>query len=293
MRILNLKTFLLFLAPALLLYSLFYAGPIVSGLYYGFTDWKGVSFSANWIGLDNFKNVFSDPLFATALRNMLILSIVVIAIQHAISIFLAVLLDQKLRGVVWMRAVIFYPAILNTVVIGYIWSYMYSPFVGFLPKFFEALGLETLAGIDWLGRTDTAIYAISFVIIWQYTGYSMMIYMAGLQGISSDIYESASIDGANARQKFFKITLPLLVPAITVNTVLSVIGNMKQFEHIWVMTQGGPANSTQVFGTLIYQFAFKTSQPGYGTAMAILLSILIMLVTVTIIRVLNRWEVKQ
>ncbi len=293
MRILNLKTFLLFLAPALLLYSLFYAGPIVSGLYYGFTDWKGVSFSANWIGLDNFKNVFSDPLFATALRNMLILSIVVIAIQHAISIFLAVLLDQKLRGVVWMRAVIFYPAILNTVVIGYIWSYMYSPFVGFLPKFFEALGLDTLAGIDWLGRTDTAIYAISFVIIWQYTGYSMMIYMAGLQGISSDIYESASIDGANARQKFFKITLPLIVPAITVNTVLSVIGNMKQFEHIWVMTQGGPANSTQVFGTLIYQFAFKTSQPGYGTAMAILLSILIMLVTVTIIRVLNRWEVKQ
>ncbi len=224
---------------------------------------------------------------------MLILSIVVIAIQHAISIFLAVLLDQKLRGVVWMRAVIFYPAILNTVVIGYIWSYMYSPFVGFLPKFFEALGLDTLAGIDWLGRTDTSIYAISFVIIWQYTGYSMMIYMAGLQGISSDIYESASIDGANARQKFFKITLPLLVPAITVNTVLSVIGNMKQFEHIWVMTQGGPANSTQVFGTLIYQFAFKTSQPGYGTAMAILLSILIMLVTVTIIRVLNRWEVKQ
>ncbi len=166
MRILNLKTFLLFLAPALLLYSLFYAGPIVSGLYYGFTDWKGVSFSANWIGLDNFKNVFSDPLFATALRNMLILSIVVIAIQHAISIFLAVLLDQKLRGVVWMRAVIFYPAILNTVVIGYIWSYMYSPFVGFLPKFFEALGLDTLAGIDWLGRTDTSIYAISFVIIW-------------------------------------------------------------------------------------------------------------------------------
>ncbi len=293
MRILNLKTFLLFLAPALLLYSLFYAGPIVSGLYYGFTDWKGVSLSANWIGLDNFKNGFADPLCATARRNMLILSIVVIAIQHAISIFLAVLLDQKLRGVVWMRAVIFYPAILNTVVIGYIWSYMYSPFVGFLPKFFEALGLDTLAGIDWLGRTDTSIYAISFVIIWQYTGYSMMIYMAGLQGISSDIYESASIDGANARQKFFKITLPLLVPAITVNTVLSVIGNMKQFEHIWVMTQGGPANSTQVFGTLIYQFAFKTSQPGYGTAMAILLSILIMLVTVTIIRVLNRWEVKQ
>ncbi|RED55427.1 carbohydrate ABC transporter permease [Cohnella phaseoli] len=293
MRILNLKTFLLFLAPALLLYSLFYAGPIVSGLYYGFTDWKGVSFSANWIGLDNFRNVFSDPLFATALRNMLILSVVVIAVQHAISIFLAVLLDQKLRGVVWMRAVIFYPAILNTVVIGYIWSYMYSPFVGFLPKFFEALGLDTLAGIDWLGRTDTAIYAISFVIIWQYTGYSMMIYMAGLQGISSDIYESASIDGANARQKFFRITLPLLVPAITVNTVLSVIGNMKQFEHIWVMTQGGPANSTQVFGTLIYQFAFKTSQPGYGTAMAILLSVLIMLVTVSIIRALGRWEVKQ
>jgi len=293
MKILNLRTFLLFLAPALLLYTVFYAGPITSGLYYGFTDWKGLSFQANWIGLENFKNVFSDPLFLTAIKNMFILAVVVILIQHVAAILLAVLLDQKLKGVVWMRAVIFYPAILNTVVIGYIWSYMYSPFVGFLPKFFEKLGLDYLAGIDWLGRPDTAIYAIAFVIIWQYTGYSMMIYMAGLQGIPSDIYESASIDGAGARQKFFRITLPLLVPAITVNTVLSVIGNMKQFEHIWVMTQGGPANSTQVFGSLIYQFAFKTSQPGYGTAMAIILSAFILIVTVVQIRVLGRWEVKQ
>jgi raffinose/stachyose/melibiose transport system permease protein len=223
---------------------------------------------------------------------MLILSVIVIVIQHAVAIFLAVLLDQKLKGVVWMRAVIFYPAILNTVVIGYIWSYMYSPFVGFLPKFLESIGLNQLAGIDWLGRPDIAIYAISFVIIWQYTGYSMMIYMAGLQSIPSEVYESASIDGAGAWQRFYRITLPLLVPAITVNTVLSVIGNMKQFEHIWVMTQGGPANSTQVFGTLIYQFAFKTSQPGYGTAMAIILSIFIMIATVLQIRLMRRWEVK-
>ncbi|MFC4303012.1 carbohydrate ABC transporter permease [Cohnella boryungensis] len=292
MKIFNLRTYLLFLAPALILYSVFYAGPITSGLYYGFTDWKGLSFNANWIGLENFKNVFSDPMFKTAIKNMLILSVIVIIIQHAVAIFLAVLLDQKLKGVVWMRAVIFYPAILNTVVIGYIWSYMYSPFVGFLPKFLESIGLNQLAGIDWLGRPDIAIYAISFVIIWQYTGYSMMIYMAGLQSIPSEVYESASIDGAGAWQRFYRITLPLLVPAITVNTVLSIIGNMKQFEHIWVMTQGGPANSTQVFGTLIYQFAFKTSQPGYGTAMAIILSIFIMIATVLQIRLMRRWEVK-
>jgi len=292
MNIISFRTYLLFLAPALLLFTAFYAAPILSGFYYGFTDWRGLSFAADWVGLRNFANVFRDPLFATALRNIFILSIVVLLLQHVAAILLAVLLDQKLKGVAWMRAVIFYPAILNTVVIGYIWSYMYSPFVGFLPKFFERLGLADLASIDWIGRTDLAIFAIAFVIIWQYTGYSMMIYMAGLQSIPQDIYESAKIDGAGARQTFFRITLPLLVPAITVNTVLSVIGNLKQFEHIMVMTQGGPANSTQVFGTLIYQFAFQTSQPGYGTAMAMILSAFILIVTFLQIRLLGRWEVK-
>lgn len=292
MKIINLRTYLLFLTPAFILFLLFYAAPIFSGFYYGFTDWRGFSFSANWVGLDNFVNVFKDPLFTTALRNIFILSVIVLLVQHVLAILFAVVLDQKLKGVSWMRAVIFYPAILNTVVIGYVWSYMYSPFVGFLPKMFDRLGLDGLASIDWLGRPDIAIFSIAFVIIWQYIGYSMMIYMAGLQSIPQDIYESASIDGAGARQKFFRITLPLLMPAITVNTVLSVIGNLKQFEHIWVMTQGGPANSTQVFGSLIYQFAFKTSQPGYGTAMAMVLSLFILVVTFTQIRLLSRWEVK-
>ncbi|QMV43026.1 carbohydrate ABC transporter permease [Cohnella cholangitidis] len=292
MKIISLRTYLLFLAPAFVLFLLFYAAPIFSGFYYGFTDWRGLSFSANWVGFDNFVNVFKDPLFTTALRNIFILSVIVLLVQHVLAILFAVVLDQKLKGVSWMRAVIFYPAILNTVVIGYVWSYMYSPFVGFLPKMFDRLGLDSLASIDWLGRPDLAIFSIAFVIIWQYIGYSMMIYMAGLQSIPQDIYEAASIDGAGARQRFFRITLPLLMPAITVNTVLSVIGNLKQFEHIWVMTQGGPANSTQVFGSLIYQFAFKTSQPGYGTAMAMILSVFILVVTFVQIRFLSRWEVK-
>lgn len=292
MKIITLRTYLLFLAPAFVLFLLFYAAPIFSGFYYGFTDWRGLSFSANWVGFDNFVDVFKDPLFTTALRNIFILSVIVLLVQHVLAILFAVVLDQKLKGVSWMRAVIFYPAILNTVVIGYVWSYMYSPFVGFLPKMFDRLGLDGLASIDWLGRPDLAIFSIAFVIIWQYIGYSMMIYMAGLQSIPQDIYEAASIDGAGARQRFFRITLPLLMPAITVNTVLSVIGNLKQFEHIWVMTQGGPANSTQVFGSLIYQFAFKTSQPGYGTAMAMILSVFILVVTFVQIRFLSRWEVK-
>lgn len=292
MKILSFRTYLLFLAPAFVLFLVFYAAPILSGFYYGFTDWRGLSFSANWIGLGNFREVFRDPLFTTALKNIFILSLVVLLVQHAVALLLAVVLDQKLKGVSWMRAAIFYPAILNTVVIGYVWSYMYSPFVGFLPKLFDKLGLDTLAGIDWLGRPDLAIYSIAFVIIWQYIGYSMMIYMAGLQAIPQEIYESASMDGAGAFQRFFRITLPLLIPSITVNSVLSVIGNLKQFEHIWVMTQGGPANSTQVFGTLIFQFAFKTSQPGYGTAMAMILSVFILIVTFLQIRLLSRWEVK-
>ncbi|MFS0728208.1 carbohydrate ABC transporter permease [Paenibacillus sp. 1P07SE] len=293
MKIMNFRNYLLFIAPALALYLVFFAGPIFSGLYYGFTDWNGFSFNANWVGLDNFKNAFSDPLLTTALRNMAILSIVVIVLQHTFAILLAVLLDQKLKGIVWIRAIIFFPVILNTVVIGYVWSYMYAPMVGFFPKMFEALGLHSLAALDWLGDPSLAIYAIAIVMVWQYTGYSMMIYLAGLQSVPSDIYEAADIDGAGAWKKFWNVTIPLLIPSIIVNTVLSVIGCMKMFEHVFIMTQGGPMNSTQTFGTLIYQFAFRTSQMGYGTAIAMILSVLIIVVTLIQIRLLSRLGVQQ
>lgn len=292
MKLLSFRNYALFIAPALLLYVLFFAGPIFSGLYYGFTDWNGFSFRAEWVGLDNFRDAFRDPLLTTALKNMAILSIVVIGLQHGASILLAVLLDQKLKGIVWMRAIIFFPVILNTVVVGYVWSYMYAPMVGFLPRFFEFIGLHGLAQLDWLGDPKLAIYGIALVMVWQYTGYSMMIYLAGLQSVSSEIYESASIDGAGPWHKFWKVTLPLLIPSIIVNTVLSVIGCMKMFEHVFIMTQGGPANSTQTFGIMIYQFAFKTSQMGYGTAMAMILSVMILVVTYVQMKLLGRLEVK-
>ncbi|MFC4596876.1 carbohydrate ABC transporter permease [Cohnella hongkongensis] len=292
MKIFNFRTYLYFIAPALLLYLLFFAGPIFSGLYYGFTDWNGFSFQANWVGLDNFRDVFRDPLLVTALKNMAILSVVVIVLQHSASILLAVLLDLKLKGVVWMRAIIFFPVILNTVVIGYVWSYMYAPMIGFIPRFLDTIGLHSLAALDWMGDPKLAIYGIALVMVWQYTGYSMMIYLAGLQSIPAEIYESASIDGAGPWHKFRKVTLPLLLPSIIVNTVLSVIGCMKMFEHVFIMTQGGPANSTQTFGIMIYQFAFKTSQMGYGTAMAMILSVMIIVVTFIQMRLLGRLEAR-
>ncbi|WP_019913069.1 carbohydrate ABC transporter permease [Paenibacillus sp. HW567] len=291
MKFMNFRNYVLFIAPALLIYLLFFAGPIFSGLYYGFTDWNGFSFKADWVGLENFREAFRDPLLLTALKNMAILSAVVIVLQHTASILLAVLLDQKLKGIVWMRAIIFFPVILNTVVIGYVWSYMYAPMVGFLPKFFAAVGLDGLAGLDWLGDPKLAIYAIALVMVWQYTGYSMMIYLAGLQSVSGEIYEASSIDGAGPWNKFWRVTLPLLIPSIIVNTVLSVIGCMKMFEHVFIMTQGGPANSTQTFGIMIYQYAFKTSQMGYGTAMAMILSVMILAVTFVQIKLLSRLEV--
>lgn len=293
MKFMNFRNYLLFIAPALLIYLLFFAGPIFSGLYYGFTDWNGFSFKAEWIGLDNFREAFRDPLLVIALKNMVILSVVVIVLQHTASILLAVLLDLKLKGIVWMRAIIFFPVILNTVVIGYVWSYMYAPMLGFLPKLFTAIGLDYLAGLDWLGNPSLAIYAIAIVMVWQYTGYSMMIYLAGLQSVSGEIYEAASIDGAGPWNKFWKVTLPLLVPSITVNSVLSIIGCMKMFEHVFIMTQGGPANSTQTFGIMIYQYAFKTSQMGYGTAMAMILSVMILVVTYVQMSLLKRLEVRN
>jgi len=275
----NAVRFMMFVLPALAIYGLFYAYPIISGFYYSFTDWNGFGDDARFNGWDNFVELFQDDLIVIAIKNNFILSVVVVLVQNFLALAFAMLLYRKIKGHTFFRAVFFVPVLLSTAVIGYIWEYIFNPLQGVLHLTFQALGLSGLANIQWLGDPAYAIYSICAVVIWQYAGYSMVIYIAGLQTIPKEMYEAANIDGAGAWHKFKQVTFPLLAPAFTINMMISVIGCLKMFDQIYLLTQGGPAHQTEVFGTLIYGIAFKSQRLGYGAALAMVLTIAIVLIS--------------
>ncbi|BBI35732.1 carbohydrate ABC transporter permease [Cohnella abietis] len=275
----ELLRFMMFVLPAMGIYSLFYAYPILSGFYYSFTNWNGFGDTALFNGLDNFIELVHDELILIAIKNNIILSVVIIIVQNALALIFAILLNKKMKGHTIFRAVFFIPVLLSTAVIGYIWEYIFSPLQGVLHVIFNSLGFTTLAEINWLGDPTYAIYSICAVVIWQFTGYSMVIYIAGLQTIPKDLYEAAEIDGAGAWHKLKQITIPLLAPAFTINMMISMIGCLKMFDQVYLLTQGGPAHQTEVFGTLIYGIAFKSQRLGYGAAIAMVLTIAIVLIS--------------
>ncbi|ANE46554.1 hypothetical protein SY83_09995 [Paenibacillus swuensis] len=282
---------LIFLLPAVLIYTVFQFYPAMSGFYYAFTDWDGFSPDVTFVGADNFKAILDDSLFYTAVKNTLIFTVLVMVLQNALALLFAILLDQKIRGVAFFRTVYFIPALISTAVVGFIWSTILNPVIGSWKIFFNAFGLTQIANMDLLGSPNTALYAIIFVMVWNYMGYSMIIYLAGLQNISKDLYEAAGIDGANRWHKFRNITFPLIAPALTINLMLSMIGCLKQFDHVFVLTGGGPGNATQVIGTAIYTVAFSNNKYGYGIALSMVLFVSIAILSLFQTFVLKKREV--
>lgn len=283
---------LLFLLPATLIYTLFQVYPLLSGFYYGLTDWDGLSPNKVYVGLDNFKEIFHDPLISKALWNTLKFTVLIVILQNGLGLILAIILDRKMRGLTLFRSIYFVPALLSSAVVGFTWSTILNPVIGSWGPFFEALGLHHIAKYDVLGNSATSLYAVVFTMLWQFTGYSMIIYLSGLQTISRDLYESADIDGANRWKKFLNVTFPLIAPALTINLVLSTIGSLKLFDQVFVLTGGGPGDSSQVIGTAIYTVSFANNRYGYGTAMSMMLFLLIALVTLVQLSVLKKREAK-
>ncbi len=274
--------------PAFLIYLLFQFYPAVSGFYYGLTDWNGFSPKMNFVGLDNIKEIVNDPLIFKSIKNTIIFTVLVVVLQNGLALFFVVLLNQKLKGIAFFRGIFFIPVLVSTVVVGYVWSTIFNPVIGSWNVFFNAIGLHSIAELDLLGNPNTALYAIVFVMIWQYIGYSMVIYLAGLQNISKDLYEASEIDGANRWKKFRHVTFPLIAPALTINLILSTIGCLKQFDHVFVLTGGGPGDASQVIGTAIYTVAFSNNRYGYGVALSMLLFI-----SIAIISLFQHWYLKR
>jgi raffinose/stachyose/melibiose transport system permease protein len=260
----------LFILPILLLHLLVVAYPSVSGVYYAMTDWSGIG-KATFVGFENFRRLFTDdPDFLSALKNNFIWLAFFLTVPFALALFAASLLAQVKRGALFYRLVLFIPYILPSVVTASIWRNLLSPKNGVGAQLAKA----NLPGLDiaFLGRSDTALLSIAFVDNWHYWGFLMVLFLTAMQAIPLDLYDAAKIDGANGWHLMRYVTLPGIRPTILFMLMMTAIWSFLVFEYIWILTQGGPAGSSEVLGTLVYKQAFNNFEAGYGAAIGLTMS---------------------
>ncbi len=263
----NLVIFL-FLLPAIVLFLLFVIYPIFQSIYYSLFNWKGFGPAVDFVGLENFKNILTDKVFLIALRNGFLIIALSLFVQLPLSLTLAILVGRDLPGRVIFRTIFFLPYVLSEVIAALMWLFILNPDPerGFVNAVIVFFGGNSLA---WLGNTDLVLLAIFAALTWKYFGYHMLLFMTGLQNIPTEVEEAGRIDGANAIQNFFYITLPLLGSTIRTSVYLSVLGSIQQFILVWIMTKGGPVNASETMATYMYRFGFVRFQLGYGSAVAI------------------------
>lgn len=269
----TLSTIALFLIPTFVFYLVLVVVPIFQSFRFSLYRWDGLGPLVRFVGLGNFKEVFTDEVFWRSFKNNLTVVFVSLLGQMPPAIFLAIILTGKIKGKSLLRTVYFAPQIISTVAAGYLFYYIYEPTFGLLNELLRSVGMEN-ATRGWLGDPSIALYAVLIVICWKYIGFYMVLFMASIEGIPRELYEAARIDGCTSWQTIRKITLPLLSPTIKSACVLSIVGSIKYFDLIWVMTSGGPANSTELIATYMYKKTFLSWEMGYGSALAFVLFLL-------------------
>ena len=266
------RTILLYMLPALLLLACFVFLPIVLNFVYALFRWS--SFSTNWkfVGLDNFKRLFSDSVVWSAFRNNVLYAVISLVFQVGGSMVIAAVLEERwIRRLQPMfRTIFFLPSMISLTVVGILWQTIYNPNLGIINPLLEKLGLGVLA-MDWLGNTHTAIFAVIAVSQWQYFGYTMVLFLVAMQRVPEELYESAYIDGATPFQRFIHVTVPNIKEILVVNCVTTVIGAFQVFDEVYVMTAGGPGKASEVLGTYLYRTGFRNDEMGYASAIAVLI----------------------
>jgi ABC-type sugar transport system permease subunit len=277
----------LFLLPSMLLYALFVLYPFVNAIYLSLTDWNGVEAVKRFVGLSNYVKLTQDSLFWLSLRNNLVWVVVGTVAPITIALILAVLLWGRTWGGTLFRTAYFIPQVLPLAVVGIIWGWIYNPVFGALNHALEATGLEFLTR-GWLGDPEVALFAVLAAAIWRSIGFVFVIILAGLQNVDLDLMDAARIDGANALQRLRNVTIPQLSNVLTMVTAILLIGGFQVFDIIFVMTGGGPANSTHVIATYTYQSAFMENRVGYGAALSLVIAVVSLVATLIFIRVRER-----
>ena len=278
-----------FYVPAIVLFAVFSIYPLISGVSLSLTNWNGYSRSKAFIGLDNYVRLLDDEVFRTALVNTLIYGVGSTLIQQVLGLALAVVLDRIVRGAALLRAVIYLPVMVSPVVLGTMYYLIFRYNNGALNDVRALFGAEQVA---WLSDATVGIIVIVIVNSLQFVGISMVIYLAGLQAVPTEYHEAAQLDGATWWQSFRSITLPLLQPAFATSIVLNLIGGLKLFDVVQVLTGGGPGQSTHSVSTLIGETYFSNQAAGYSAAIGVVLFVLIVAVTFVLNSQLNRKRVE-
>lgn len=274
---------------AMLLYVLLLVIPGVAGIAYAFTDWNSYDSAVHWIGLDNFRKVFSgDNMYVSFIKNTLIFTVATIVLKTVIGFFLALLVNKGVRFRNFHRAVMFMPAVVPMLIVGLIFKSVLHPDTGLLNEFLRTIGLGFLAQ-HWLTDLDFAFKSIIGVDVWKGAGYIMVILLAGLQSIPKDYDEAAEIDGAGYWRRIWNITIPLLMPALTVTLVLNMLYGLKVFDTVYVLTNGGPGYATEVLFTGVFK-EFSMGRYGLGTALSTVLFIFMTIIGYFVVKVMSREE---
>lgn len=275
--------------PALLFVGTFIVYPFLIGIRISFTDWNGFSQSSNFVGFQQYTRMLADPDTWIVVRNTLLFGIGSTIFQNIIGLAYALLLNQSIKFRNITRTIVYLPVIISPLIMGYIWYFFFAYQGGALNDIFIWLGMEP---INLLGNTDVNIWIIVFVNTFQFMGVAMIIYLAGLQSISKEYYEAADIDGASAFQQFKNITLPLLMPSVTINMVLNIIGGLKLFDVIISLTGGGPGNASQSLSTFMYDLYFERQDAGYAATQGVLMMIIILIISLAALFYFRRKEVE-
>lgn len=265
--------------PALLIYCSIVVIPALYSISISFFKWNGIG-EKKFVGIKNYLNLFTkDPVFTLALSNNLIWIVLTLVFTTSIALMLALLLNRSFKGRVVYRAVFYFPYMLSWIVIGIVWKWIYNPNIGFLDEVMKRIGLGHL-NITWLSDPKIALYCVFVAALWQSVGQPMLYFLAGLQAIPKELFEAAEVDGAGKFATFFRITVPQLRETFVIVLATLIIGSMKVYDVVYVMTAGGPVNSTQTLASYMYAQTFKYSNLGTGSAIATIMMLVMMIVII-------------
>lgn len=278
----------LFYIPALILFVVFVIFPFAKGIFLSFTNWNGYSQTYNMIGIDNYVRMLTDQNVHRAFINTIIYGVGSTVLQNVLGLALALLLNQKFRGRAATRTLVYLPVMIAPLIMGYIMYFFFSYDNGALN---DVIGLFGAAPVDWLSNGTVGVIIMTLVNSLQFVGISMVIYLAGLQGIPDMYYEAASLDGVRPGQRFRYITLPLLTPAISSSVTINLIGGLKLFDIIMALTSGGPGYDTHSLSTLVHRTYFGSENAGYASAIGLVSFVLIMVLGNLVVKYLEKKEV--
>ena len=267
----------LFVLPAALLFFTFDYLPTFSAFYYSLTEYH-VLIPPEWVGLDNYKALAKDGVFLKSLRNSFLYFVIIVPFLVTLPLFLAILVNQKLKGIYLFRVIFYLPVITAMVAVAIVWKYLYHP-AGLLNAVLQIVGLQS-ESVNWLLNKKTALPAVSMLEVWKAAGYYMVIYLAGLQNLPKDLVEAAKIDGATRPRILWHVVLPHLRPIVAVVLILTTLGTVQIFTSVYIMTSGGPLDSTLSLPLYVYRKAFEELDMGYATAMGVVLWVILMVLTV-------------